>query len=202
MAHNILVITWADDAKAFKALFDLRASSSGKVNQAVVAERLENGTLVLRDGDAAPAEWGALGGGALGSILGIIGGPLGVLLGFTTGALFGSLADADHAVDDETVLAKMSAAIRPGSTALVVDLDETDTSVVDQLVSASGGKLVRQSYDEVYAEVVYAEDALDAAASAAAEKLRQERKADRKAEHEKKWAETKAKFKSFFKSGD
>lgn len=200
MPRNIIVVTWPEESKAYQVLSDLRAQFGSQIYQAGVAERKKDGRILLKDGDSNVIDAGTLTGSALGALIGILGGPLGVLLGFSTGALMGSLVDLDTAVDDSAVLSKVSAQLAPGSTALFVDMDEHDTSVVDTLVIASNGSLVRYDYDDILAEIVQAEDAARAASKEASRVLREQKRAERKANLEADWQKTKEKFKSFFGS--
>lgn len=196
MSHNVIIISWPEEAKAYQALSELRSSSSNGINQAAVVQRSEDGKIVVRDGSSKTDGLGTLTGSALGSLIGILGGPVGVLLGFSTGALFGSIADFGSVIDDQAVLAGISSAIKPGSTTLIVDINETNPKLVDALVAGSGGKLIRRSYDEVYDEITSAAAAAEAAVAAASKAIREEKRAERKADREKKWEETKAKFKA------
>ena len=198
MPRNVIVVTWPEESKAYKALSDLKAVGSSQINQAAVAQRTSNGQLILREGGSNVSGLGTLTGSALGALVGILGGPVGVLLGFSTGALFGSLSDMNTAIDDGSVLAGISTAIRPGMTALIADINEETNSIVDGLVSASGGTLIRRSFDEVHEEVTSAEAALVAATAAAHKAIRDEKRAENKAIREKRWEETKSNFKSFF----
>ena len=200
MPRNIIVVTWPEASKAYQVLSELRSQYPDRIYQAGVAERAADGSVVFKDGDSNTVDAGTLTGSALGGLIGILGGPLGVLLGFSAGALMGSLVDLDSAVDDDAVLSKISAQLIPGTTALFVDLEENDPSIVDTLVSASGGTLTRYDYDDVLSEIISAENAARAAADEAARVLREEKHAERKADLEKKWDETKQRFKSFFKA--
>ncbi|MBC9247618.1 DUF1269 domain-containing protein [Paracoccus sp. 11-3] len=200
MSRNIIVVTWPEESKAYQVLSELRSQYPDSIYQAGVAERAPDGSVSLKDGDSNTVDAGTLTGSALGGLIGILGGPLGVLLGFSAGALMGSLVDLNSAVDDDAVLSKISAQLLPGSTALFVDLDENDPSIIDTLVAASGGVLARYDYNDVLTEIISAEDAARAAADEAARVLREEKHAERKADLEKKWEETKSRFTSFFKS--
>lgn len=105
MARNIIMVTWLEESKAYQALSELQSSASDRANQGGVVQRGIDGRVQLRDAGRNVNGLGALGGGALGSLIGILGGPLGVLLGFSTGALFGSLVDVGNEADDTSVLA-------------------------------------------------------------------------------------------------
>lgn len=198
MTRNIVVITWPDSAKAYEAMTKLRNTDGDRVYQAAVVHRQEDGRVVLEDGGSNTDGAATLGGGAIGSLIGILGGPLGVLLGFSTGALLGSLFDLGDEVDEDSVVAVISSQMKPGSTSLMVDLDETSPKAVDLLAADSGGTLVRYNYDDTLAEIIDAEAAAEAASAEAARVLREKKHAERKADLENRWDAFKTKFKNFF----
>lgn len=199
MPRNVIVITWPEDSKAYEALTKLRNSyAADDIYQAAVVQRTEDGRVVLQDGGSNTDGINTLGGSAIGSLIGILGGPLGVLLGFSTGALLGSLVDLGDETDEDSVVAVISKQLLPGTTSLMVDLNETDPKVVDELAASSGGVLVRYNYDDMLDEVLGAEAAAKAAADEAARVMREQKSAERKADREKGWEDFKAKFKSIF----
>ena len=196
MPRNVIVITWPDSSKAYEALTKLRNSyAADDIYQAAVVQRDVDGRVVVQDGGSNTDGLNNLGGSAIGSLIGILGGPLGVLLGFSTGALLGSLVDLGDEVDDDDVLGAISKQLLPGTTSLLVDLNEAGTQVVDDLAAASGGVLLRYNYDELLGEIIDSEQAAKAAQKEANRVLREQKKADRKADLEKRWDEFKAKFK-------
>lgn len=121
-----------------------------------------------------------------------------MLLGFAGGALFGMIADSDAAVADDTVIASISKQLLPGTTGLLIDVDENNPAVLDKLVADSGGLIFRYDYEETLSEIMSAEDAAEAASDEARRVIKENKKAERKAEREEKWDETKQKFKNFF----
>lgn len=196
MPRNVIVIAWPDSSKAYEALTKLRNSyAADDIYQAAVVQRDMDGRVVVQDGGSNTDGLKTLGGSAIGSLIGILGGPLGVLLGFSTGALLGSLVDLGDEVDDDDVLGAISKQLLPGTTSLLVDLNEAGTQVVDDLAAASGGVLLRYNYDELLGEIIDSEQAAKAAQKEANRVLREQKKADRKADLEKRWDEFKAKFK-------
>ena len=98
-----------------------------------MVERTADGRVLLQDGGSNTAGANTLGGSLIGSLIGILGGPLGVLLGFSSGALLGSLVDLGDATDDDDVMTAISKQLLPGTTSLIVDLNETSPQVVDDL---------------------------------------------------------------------
>ena len=198
MSRNIIVITWPDSAKAYEAMTKLRNTEGDRVYQAAVVKRAEDGRITIEDGGSNTDGAATLSGGAIGSLIGILGGPLGVLLGFSTGAVLGSLFDLGDEVDEDSVVAKISSQMLPGTTSLMVDFDETDPATADVLAASTGGVLLRYNYDDTLSEIISSEAAAEAARDEAARVLREQKHAERKADLEKDWDNFKTKFKDFF----
>ncbi len=199
MAENLILITWNEPSKAYQALSDLRNGSwNFNLRNAVVVERQREGQFVVKDGAANTIGLGTLSGSLIGMAVGILGGPIGMLLGWSSGALFGSLVDMNKAVDDGSALAAMSHFLPPGSTALMLDVDEQSDAAIDAFADNSGGMVLRKSADLVRAEVSAAEEAADAASKEASRVLRQNRRNEAKDKIEQTWDSLKSKFKHAF----
>ncbi|QNP47925.1 DUF1269 domain-containing protein [Diaphorobacter aerolatus] len=199
MADNIAIVTWNNSSKAYKALTDLRNGSwDFDVAQAAILERNVNGSIDVKDADNAVIGMGALGGGLLGMLVGVLGGPIGVLLGWSSGALFGSLADADVADDSGSILAAMSRAVLPGMTVLLLEVGETTPEALDKFVAKEGGTVVRRPADDVRAEIAAAQDAAESAAAEARRVIHEQKKQATKDKIEGKWNSLKDEFKKTF----
>ncbi|MFV0601420.1 MAG: DUF1269 domain-containing protein [Brachymonas sp.] len=199
MSTNIVLVTWADSAKAYKALSDIRGGTWNlNVTQAAIVERAANGSITLKDGANTQLGLGSLGGGIIGALVGVLGGPLGVLLGWASGALFGSLVDVSRVQDDTIVLASMSSFIPAYGTALILDINEESSDKLDAFVKESGGTLMRCPAEAVRAEVAAAMEAADAAVAEARRVLREKKWSDSKEKIEDAWDNVKARFRSTF----
>ena len=203
--RNVLVVSFEEESRAYQAASVLKeVSAEGRIDlhSVAVVQRMEDGTLRVKEGDtdAFPeATWtaGALGaatGGIVGLTLGTLGGPLGFLLGGAYGTLLGSFIDEDAVEEAESVLARMARAIQPGKTALLAEATEPANEVVDGEMERLGGKVVRRSVAEVEAEIAAAEEAAWAAEEEARRKLREERSAERKEKVQQKVDELKSRL--------
>jgi uncharacterized membrane protein len=202
--ENIVLVNFEEESQAYEAASALKqADADGRIglDAVSVVQRMEDGTLRVKEGDADDfpvATWtagavGAATGGVVGLTLGTLGGPLGVLLGGSYGALLGSLGDLDRAEQEESVFATMARAIKPGTTALIAAVTEPAVEVVDTEMERLGGVVVRRPVADVEAEIAAAVDAAGAADEEARRKLREERKAERKEMVQQKIGELKAK---------
>ncbi len=199
MADIIALVTWADSSKAYQAMTNLRNGSfSFDLVQAAIVQRNVNGTLEVKDGGNAVVGSGAVAGSLLGMLVGVLGGPVGVLLGWGSGAVFGSLADADVVNDSDSILASMSRAVLPGTTALLLELNEPTPAELDAFVAKEGGVIVRRPADEVRAEIAAAQDAAAAAAAEAHRVVHEQKKQENKDKLEATWNHLKDKFKKTF----
>lgn len=148
---------------------------------AAVVQRGEDGHILTKD-SVESAHSGTTTGGLIGLLVGILGGPFGVLIGGATGLLIGSLYDVDDAEETESVLARISSAIRPGQTVLLAELDDQSDDVVDQAMARLGGTVLRRTVDDVEAEIAAAEHAERAARHEARKQLLETRRSRAKEE--------------------
>jgi len=170
-------------SNAYKALSVLRgAAAEGRITiaAAVIGERGADGSLRLAEGEDAVIGSATVGGGLIGMAVGILGGPLGMLLGWGAGSLIGGFADADRVDLSETAIGELSGRLPAGTTAILAEVEEYATEVLDGVVSPLGGQVLRLEADQVLGELEAAEAAAIAADREAARVLRQERGQERK----------------------
>lgn len=182
-AHNFVIVGFEESANAYKALSVLRgAAAEGRITiaAAVIGERGADGSLRLAEGEDAVIGSATVGGGLIGMAVGILGGPLGMLLGWGAGSLIGGFADADRVDLSETAIGEFSGRLPAGTTAILAEVEEYATEVLDGVVSPLGGQVLRLEADQVLGELEAAEAAAIAADREAARVLRQERGQERK----------------------
>ena len=182
-AHNFVIVGFEESANAYKALSVLRgAAAEGRITiaAAVIGERGADGSLRLAEGEDAVIGSATVGGGLIGMAVGILGGPLGMLLGWGAGSLIGGFADADRVDLSETAIGELSGRLPAGTTAILTEVEEYATEVLDGVVSPLGGQVLRLEADQVLGELEAAEAAAIAADREAARVLRQERGQERK----------------------
>lgn len=195
MPNFLAIVTFPDDAEAFKALSDLKSSPvSAVVTASALVQRDADGRVSIPEGGDEYAGDGYLGGSLIGILVGALGGPLGMLLGWGAGGLIGGLSDADRAADQGSVLASAASSIPPGHNALVLQSSEAETASLDHFVSDHGGAVTRLPLEQVLAELEAQQDAAEAARDAAKQALREERKQERHEKWDERVAALKAKF--------
>jgi uncharacterized membrane protein len=87
-------------------------------------------------------------GTALGSLIGSLGGPAGLGLGATIGGVTGILRDLHTAHVNNHFVDDVSAVLKPGKFAVIADVSEELTTVVDSLMKELGGIMFRTEKQE------------------------------------------------------
>ena len=194
---NVVVVAFSDNSKAYEGLSTLKSLSDRQqltAKSAAVVERDPTGTLQVKDSFEAGTGAATVGGGFVGMLLGVIGGPVGMVLGLTGGALAGGSFELRRADDQDEVLTQLNAAINPGHTVLVAQVNEPSEQVLDKAMANLGGTVVRRSEADVLSELEATEDAAHAAQAAARKAIREKKTAEIKEKSEDRIAALKAKF--------
>jgi len=202
---NVILVSFEEESEAYQAASVLKqADVEGRIvlHAIAIVQRAEDGTLRVKEGeveDFPVATWttsaiGAVTGGLIGLTLGVLGAPLGLLLGGVWGALLGSLIDLDALAEEESVLATMARALQPGTTAVIAQVTEPTTDIVDTEMERLGGVVIRRPVAEVEAELAAAEEATRAAEEEARRRLKEEREPGPKERAQQKIDELKARL--------
>jgi uncharacterized membrane protein len=197
VVDSVVVVGFKENDKAYEAFSTLKSLSDQQqltARSAAVVERDQAGKLQVKD--SFDAETGAAtgGGGLAGMVLGAIGGPYGMLLGLTGGALAGGSFEMRRGDEQDEVLTQLNAAINPGHTVLVAQVNEPTVAVLDKAMGDLGGVVIRRSEADVLTELEAAEDAANAAQAAARKAVREKKMAEIKEKREDRIAALKAKF--------
>ena len=178
MDQNVVVLSFAEESRAFQALSLLKNAVGPqlKLHNAVVVQRDAQGMLSIQDqaSDGAVARV-ALNGTLIGALVGMLAGPLGILLGGVYGAVFGQCVALDRAEDRASVIDQIGTVIPEGSTALIAQVDEADVAAIDAIAKQLEGTLLRRPLEVVQSEVQVHKEAHEVAARAADLALRKHR---------------------------
>src|SRR5262245_27316681 len=150
--ERMLVVTFDNEATARNASGALERLANNSVialNTASIVTKSPEGTAtVVAAHDPAPAA--AMGGTAVGSLIGLVGyGGIGLLIGGTAGFAFGIVADWARARVCRDFIADVADALEPGRAALVAQIDEEETDSVDARMKALGGLTFRRPFSDV-----------------------------------------------------
>lgn len=154
--ENVILATVKDLSSGHRALAGLRDLADEKVvtvRGAAIVERRPDGHWYMPEETEDVSHEGAVGGGLLGGVVGLLLGPAGLLVGATAGALIGTAADQHDVGDVERLLRRMADLVPPGSTALVADLDEVSPTAVDAVLSGHTVTLERMTRAEIHSQL-------------------------------------------------
>jgi uncharacterized membrane protein len=197
IVDSVVVVGFKENNKAYEGFSALKSLSDKQqltARSAAVVERDPNGTLQIKDSFDAESGVATTGGGLVGMLLGVIGGPYGMLLGLTGGALAGGSFELNRGDEQDEVLTQLNAAINPGHTVLVAQINEPTEAVLDKAMGDLGGVVIRRSEADVLTELEAAEDAAKAAQAAARKAVRDKKMGEIKEKREDRIAALKAKF--------
>ena len=182
MEQNVVLISFAQESKAYQALSELKgAAVSGQlqVQNAAVMQRAVDGTFSIKDGASdGGGTTGPLTGTLVGSLIGMLAGPLGMLFGGVYGALVGSAVSADKLQDRASVLDQMMQAMPPGSTTLIATVGEDSPDALNGISDTLAGVVLRRPLAVVQEEVAAQEEATIAAAKEARRVLSEKKSAE------------------------
>ena len=143
--EKMIVAVFENESKAYegsRALNQVDTEGSIALHAESIIKKDANGAVsVLRaDGDF-PVR--TIGGTAIGGLIGLLGGPIGLGVGAIAGTLAGSVGDFYAAGVNLDFLNDVSAALIPGTCAVVADISEEWVTPVDSRMEALGGIVFR-----------------------------------------------------------
>ena len=149
--ERILVVVFDDEPRTYEgshALKQLDAEGSIAIHAEAVIKKNADGTVTIKQSeDDFPI--GALGGTAIGSLIGLLEGPVGLAVGATAGLLAGSIGDLHAAGVDAEFVDEVAATLSPGKCAVIADLSEEWVTPVDTRMEALGGTVFRKARKNV-----------------------------------------------------
>jgi uncharacterized membrane protein len=145
---HIIAITFDDEHEAGmvrQSLKELQHEDQLHLDDVAIVVKDQNGKVHIHHGADRGVVAGALTGGFLGLFLGMIFFPVaGVVVGAVGGALVGKSADMGV---DKQFINEVSAALRPGTSALFVMVRDNDPSLVIDTLKPYRGTLYQTSFD-------------------------------------------------------
>lgn len=89
---------------------------------------------------------------AVGALIGLLAGPVGVVVGAAAGTLLGTVRDYWVAGVGSSFIEEASTSLRPGTTAVVAEVEEDWVTPVDAAMEAAGGAVIRRARMDVVQE--------------------------------------------------
>jgi len=144
---ELIVLTFEDTEQAGEALEDLKRiehSGQGKIDDAAVIVKDENGKVHLKNQLDTGVKWGAVGGGFLGLLLAGLFFPVaGLLVGAIGGALVGKSLDMGV---DKHFVEEVTENLQPGTSALFV-IGSGDPNAVRAVLQQFKGKVYQTTLE-------------------------------------------------------
>lgn len=160
--EKMIVTIFETEAKAYDgmlALQQLDMEATITVHAGAVVKKNSDGTVTLLKGDD-EFPIGAVGGTAIGGLIGLLGGPVGVFLGATSGTLVGAFADLYRSGVNAEFVDTVSVLLAPGKYAVVADVSEEWITPLDMKMANLGGQVFRTTRSDVETEQLSSDVAL------------------------------------------
>jgi uncharacterized membrane protein len=138
-------LTAQDAAHALDLLGD--AGTIGLTASAIVTKSPGGAITVMKSRRALPAS--AMGGGAVGALIGLFTGPLGIAFGAVIGFAFGTVVDVSDLRVRRGFVASVERTLEPGKSAVIAQINEDDTGPVNQQMAALGAAVLRRDLTDV-----------------------------------------------------
>lgn len=178
--ENVIIAVYENESTTYQVLSELKNRTGSST--VLVAGAIQNigGSVVIKDGWSngdSGTSWAS--GGLIGGLVGMLGGPVGMLMGGSLGMLVGSVADADDAMDDNSIIQKVAHDLKDQHLALIVLAQEESPLELDGFLTHYGStQIIRRDVAAVQAEIYQAEEAQKELQKQARAKMREEKKTE------------------------
>jgi uncharacterized membrane protein len=139
------IVTFSDSERAFEALKALEASSGSIAGGSIVATKDLNGNLLVTE-TTREKIGGTIAGAFIGALAGLPLGAAATIFGAAGGALIGGVADFLNRASEARLDQKIGQALKPGETALVVDVSQNNVADFEALMKSIGGTIMRRPF--------------------------------------------------------
>ena len=137
------IVTFPDSERAFDALKALEASSGSIAGGSIVATKDLNGNLLVAE-TTREKIGGTMAGAFIGALAGLPLGASATIFGAAAGALIGAAADFLNRAGEARLDKEIGRELKPGETALVVDVSQKNLADFEALMKSIGGTNMRQ----------------------------------------------------------
>lgn len=146
---ELILAVFPGESLAIEAFEALKASEEDGalrlINAAVLSKDNEGRTAVREDQDLSAGR-GSMFGALVGGLIGLLGGPVGAIVGAAAGAATGGLlAGKTDLGFDDTFLNELKGALQPGSSGLLLLLEESRGDRVADELESHGAKIFRHA---------------------------------------------------------
>ena len=149
--ERMLVVVFESEAKAYegsRVLEGMNEDGVITVHAARIVTKSQDGAIeVINRYDEVPE--GAMGGTAIGGLIGMLAGPVGIAAGVAGGFVVGATADFARTRVLSDFVTEVEQALHAGKTAVVAEIYEESTEFVDTRMGALGGVVFRRALSDV-----------------------------------------------------
>jgi uncharacterized membrane protein len=151
---NLVVISFPNKENALKGaheLWVLESIGDISIYEKVMIRKSPTGEITQLETDTTEG-LRISSGAAFGALIGIVGGPVGVLVGLLSGTLMGAAIESNYVVFTEDISTKIKDRLRPGTVAILAEINEESPVFVDNAVSYLDAKIFRSDIEYIYEE--------------------------------------------------
>ena len=159
---SLIVASFTNEEQAIEAshkLSELESFGDVSVYEKVIVKKNADGEVSMVQSDETSAGLRTVSGMAIGSLIGALAGPVGMMAGMVSGTVTGALLDADHYDFSEDFGSKATNKLKPGTTAIIAEIDEDSPDFIDNAFAPLGATVLRSDVDYEYDE--YVDDQID-----------------------------------------
>jgi len=135
--------------EAFKKLSELEALGDISLYDKIIIRKMKNGDYETLKGDSSEG-WRALGGMAIGGLLGAIGGPIGFVIGLYAGTAIGAISEVNHFDFAADFIEKLEKRVTTGAVSIIAEIDEEDNDFVDLSLKPFSAVIWKSDVDYAY----------------------------------------------------
>ena len=149
---KIMVASFKDEKKAmdvFKKLNELESLGNISLYDKIIVRKKKNGDYETLKGDSSEG-WRALGGMAVGGLLGAFGGLIGFIMGIYAGSVIGVMSEFSHYDFANDFIERVEKKVVTGTVSIIAEIDEEDNDFIDLSLEPFGAVIWKTNVDYAY----------------------------------------------------
>ena len=149
MVDKIIVAVFSNvnaACSAANAINDLKNTGSAnfKLKSGIIVTKDDQGEVTVLEAEVHPFH-GTKVGAVVGGLIGLIGGAPLAAVGALLGATVGAVNDSGMAVLKSRTVTSIKKEMQPGTTAVIIEANESSPTAVDGIVAQGGGRVFRKA---------------------------------------------------------
>lgn len=149
---KVMVASFKDEKKAmdaFKKLNELESLGDISLYDKIMVRKKKNGefeTIIDDSGEG----WRALGGMAVGGLLGVLGGPIGLVIGLYAGSIVGAMSEVSHIDFADDFIQNVEKGLDTGTVSIIAETNEEDKDFIELSLQRFGAVVWKSNVEYVY----------------------------------------------------